>query len=91
MRPSGNPQLIQALAIVMRRRRQELDYTQEDVAGHAQIDRAYITLIESARKQPTLSVLYLLAGALGYSFVEFSDHIDKEYRKILKVSQRRSQ
>lgn len=79
MRPSGNPDLLNALAIVLKRRRLALGLTQEDVAGHAGIDRAYVTLIEAARKQPTLSVLFLLAQALNYRLTDFASEIDAEY------------
>ncbi len=57
MRPSRNALLVEALASVLKQRRNELGLTQEDLAGAVELDRPYITMIESARKQPTISVL----------------------------------
>ena len=48
-------------------RRDELGLTQEDLAGRMQMDRPYISMIEVARKQPTLSVLFRLAQGLDLS------------------------
>jgi transcriptional regulator with XRE-family HTH domain len=67
MRPSTLPHLIQALALEIKVRRQELGLTQEDLAGRMEIDRPYVSLIEVGRKQPTLSVLYKLARGLELS------------------------
>jgi predicted transcriptional regulator len=60
MRPSRNQSLIEAL-VEIKVRRLELGLSQEDLAGRCELDRPYITLIESGRKQPTISVLHRLA------------------------------
>ena len=51
--------------------------TQEALALAIDLDRPYITLIEAARKQPTLSVIWRLASGLQLSSGEFVDRIDK--------------
>jgi len=79
MRPSRNQALIDALAIEVKARRQELALTQEDLAGRCEIDRPYISLIEVGRKQPTISVLYKIAGALELTFGEFCDRVETRY------------
>ena len=81
MRPSKNPELMQALAIEVKRRRLELGLTQEDLAGRIELDRPYISLIEVARKQPTLSVLHLLAGGLDYSLADMMGLVEKQYAR----------
>lgn len=79
MRPSKNQALINALATEIKLRRRELGFSQEDLAGHCQLDRPYISLIEVGRKQPTLSVLLRLAEGLQYSLAEFMCVVEKRY------------
>lgn len=79
MRPSRNQKLIEALAVEIKARRQELALTQEDLAGRCDLDRPFISLIEVGKKQPTISVLYRLASALELSFSEFAGRVESRY------------
>lgn len=83
MRPSRNALLLQALGTALKERRNELGLTQEDVAGAAEIDRPFITMIESAKKQPTVSVFWKLAIALQISPGDLADRIDQRYMDYL--------
>lgn len=84
MRPSKNSALIQALAIELKVRRQELGMTQEDLAGKCEIDRPYISLMEVGRKQPTLSVLYRLSAGLNLSLSIFMRRVERRYAQSLE-------
>lgn len=81
MRPSTNQALMNALALELKARRKELGLTQEDLAGRCDLDRPYISLIEVARKQPTLSVLYRLAEALELPLGGFMERVQERYLK----------
>jgi len=83
MRPSRNALLLQALGTALKERRNELGLTQEDVAGVAELDRPFITMIEAAKKQPTVSVLWRLAVALQLSPADFVDRVDQRYSTYL--------
>jgi transcriptional regulator with XRE-family HTH domain len=48
----------------MRRVRDELNLTQEDLAYEADIDRTYISGIERARRNPSLTLIVKLANEL---------------------------
>lgn len=85
MRPSKNPDLIEALALEVKVRREELALTQEDLAGRMQMDRPYISMIEVARKQPTLSVLYRLAQGLDLSLSALMERVEKRYAKTIRA------
>lgn len=76
MRPSRNPNLIRAFSAVLKARRQELQLTQEDLAGRCDIDRPFITLMEGGSKHPTLSVFWRLAAGLELSAGDFATRID---------------
>jgi DNA-binding XRE family transcriptional regulator len=52
------------LAENMRRVRGELDLTQEDLAYEADIDRTYISGIERAKRNPSLTLIVKLAEQL---------------------------
>ncbi len=80
MRPSKNQPLINALATEIKRRRAELGFSQEDLAGWCELDRPYISLIEVGRKQPTLSVLLRLADGLQYSLAELMERVQARYQ-----------
>lgn len=81
MRPSKNQAIIDALAMVIKQRRAELGYTQEDLAAQAQIDRPYLSLMEVGRKQPSLSVLARLAGGMGLGLGELGQRIQAQYER----------
>ncbi|MFM9925453.1 helix-turn-helix transcriptional regulator [Variovorax sp. H27-G14] len=83
MRPSRNALLLQALGTALKERRNELGLTQEDVAGAAELDRPFITMIEAAKKQPTVSVLWRLAAALQMSPADFVNRVDQRYSSYL--------
>ena len=86
MRPSGNPELINALSLEIKARRQELGYSQEDLAGHCELDRPYISLLEVGRKQPTLSVLHRLALGLDLTLEELSRRIERRYAALQRLA-----
>ena len=77
---------MQALAIEIKARRLALKMSQEDLAGRCDLDRPYISLIEVARKQPTISVLLKLAEGLDYSLPEFMKRVVKRYDREMESS-----
>ena len=89
MRPSRNAQLIEALAATIKARRNELGLTQEELAGVIDLDRPYITLMEAARKQPTLSVLWRIADGLELTAGELMTRVDERYRKLSATQRKR--
>lgn len=82
MRPSKNIKLIHALGIELKVRRQELGLTQEDLAGRCELDRPYLSLLEVGRKQPTVSVLLLLADGLELSLAGLMTRVQARYQKV---------
>lgn len=76
--------MIDALALEVKVRRQELNFTQEDLAGRCDLDRPYISLIEVGKKQPTISVLHRIAAALDMAFGDFCARVDARYAKQVK-------
>lgn len=81
MRPSKNIELMQALGVELKVRRQQLGISQEDLAGRCELDRPYITLMEVGRKQPTISVLLLLSDGLELSLGALMTRVQERYQQ----------
>lgn len=82
MRPSKNIKLIDALGLELKARRQELGLTQEDLAGRCELARPYLSLLEVGRKQPTISVLLLLADGLDLSLSSLLKRVQTKHDQI---------
>lgn len=54
-----------AFGKALRKRRKEAGLTQEQLALDADIQRNYVSLIERGVNQPTITIIFKLAGALG--------------------------
>ncbi|OGY85278.1 MAG: DNA-binding protein [Candidatus Kerfeldbacteria bacterium RIFOXYA2_FULL_38_24] len=61
---------VKKLAINIKRIRTEKNMTQGDLCRATGLDRAYISNIESAKKNPTLKTIEKIAKALGVSVDE---------------------
>lgn len=71
---------MRALAVEIKSRRLALEMSQEDLAGKCDLDRPYISLIEVARKQPTISVLLRISEGLGYELPEMMERVMSRYQ-----------
>lgn len=60
-----NAKLIKAFAKVLKRKRREAGLSQEELAFRSELSPSYISLLETANRQPTLTVLAELANCLG--------------------------
>ncbi|MDO8775725.1 MAG: helix-turn-helix transcriptional regulator [Burkholderiaceae bacterium] len=81
---------MQALAIEIKVRREQLGYTQEDLAGKCELDRPYISLIEVGKKQPTISVLLRIAHGLGLTLGVFMQRVERRYELGADVPRKQS-
>jgi transcriptional regulator with XRE-family HTH domain len=68
----------EAFGVVLRKKRKEQGYSQEELAHRAGITMRYVSLLEGNKRQPTISTLYLLCTALEISMAEFVSEIEKE-------------
>jgi len=61
------------LAANMKRLRKERGWSQEALAGEARLDRTYISGIERVVKNPTITVVERISGALSCSLGDLLD------------------
>ncbi|MFC3058035.1 helix-turn-helix domain-containing protein [Paenirhodobacter populi] len=73
-----NAKLIKAFAKVLKRRRRAAGLSQEELAFRTDLSPSYISLLETANRQPTLTVLAELSDRLGIDLPELIAEITAE-------------
>jgi len=67
VRQDSKPDIKQRFGKAIRRRRRELDFSQEELAEKANLHRTYISSIERGSRNPSLENIEKLAKALNIS------------------------
>lgn len=62
---------------VLRQKRKEKGWSQEELAHRAGIAMRYVSLLECNKRQPTISTIYVICKALDISMTEFMSEIEK--------------
>lgn len=88
MRPGAIPDLVAAFGAEVKARRLQQGLTQEDLAALADIDRPFLTAIESGKKQPSLSTLYRTASGLGLTAGALLDAVERRYLTRVQTARR---
>jgi transcriptional regulator with XRE-family HTH domain len=61
----------------LRKAREAVGLTQEELAFKAGVHRTYVSLLEREKKSPTLSMLFRLCQAMGISASELVARVEK--------------
>ena len=69
---------------ILRRKRKERDWSQEELAFRAGIAMRYVSLLECNKRQPTISTIYAICEAMNISMSEFMCAIEFEMPEKLK-------
>lgn len=72
---------IDAFARSLQRRRRAQGLSQEELAHRAGLSTSYISLLETRRRQPTLSVMVGLARELGISLTAMAQDIEASNKR----------
>lgn len=88
MRSDFDLALLRSLAAELKARRTALGISQEQLALRAEVNRTFVGKIETAKNQPTLSVLLRLSEGLECDATELLTGILKRYRKELRLLSR---
>jgi transcriptional regulator with XRE-family HTH domain len=73
-----NEQLISAFAGVLQELRRAKGLSQEELAFRTDLSMSYISLLETKRRQPTLSVLGALSKELGVTISELAQKLESQ-------------
>ncbi|MCL1915465.1 MAG: helix-turn-helix domain-containing protein [Desulfovibrionaceae bacterium] len=78
------PLLKEAIANVLRERRESLGLSKRKLAGLAWLEHPYIIQLEQGTKQPTLNALFYISEALGLQPSELVRFFEDEIAKLAK-------
>jgi transcriptional regulator with XRE-family HTH domain len=70
------PEVIDAYATVMRKHRLRMSISQEELAHRAGLSLSFVSLLETGKRQPTISTISVLCKALDVSMVEFIGELE---------------
>lgn len=65
--------IVRRLGTLIRQRRKARDWSQEDLAHRAGLDRSYVSGIERGVRNPTIETLHKIASALELTVSELVD------------------
>lgn len=74
----SDPELLKAFATVLRRRRKAAGLSQEELAFRCDLSMSYISLLETQRRQPTLTALRVIGKELGMTMAELLAEVEAE-------------
>lgn len=66
-----------ALAIILRKKRIENGFSQEELAHMCDVDRTYISLLERQKRKPTLNVIFKICETLNIQPSDFIKEIEE--------------
>jgi len=78
------PRLNEAIANVLRERREAQGLSKRKLAELAWLERVYIIQLEQGTKQPTLNALFYLSEALGLPPSEFVKLVEAEITRLAR-------
>lgn len=65
-----------ALAIVLRKKRNEAGFSQEELAHLCNIDRTYISMLERKKRKPTINIIFKICVSLHIKPSDFIAEIE---------------
>jgi len=68
----------EAFSKLLRQKRKELEFSQEELADRTGLAVQYISMLERNVRQPTITTLFLLSDGLALPLSEFIKHIEEE-------------
>src|SRR6266550_317981 len=89
-RQTQEPLCRQVLGRRLRVLRQEQQETLSETAGRAWISPQYLSEIERGRKEPSSEMIAALAGALGTTLIDLTEHVAGDLRRQLSLAPRAS-
>jgi transcriptional regulator with XRE-family HTH domain len=78
-----NEFLISAFARVLRDSRKQLGISQEEFAKRAGLGRTYIRVLETGTRQPTLCVIYAIAGVLHEKPEQLMARVGQAFSQVI--------
>jgi transcriptional regulator with XRE-family HTH domain len=77
-----NEDLLIAFSVVLSQLRQRASLTQEELAERADVSTRFVSFLETARRQPSLSALYALSSGLGIRLQDLVIEVERQYEQM---------
>ena len=74
-----NEQLLAAFATTLSEQRARTGLSQEELAARADISARFVSQLETARRQPSLTALLALSDGLGMRMGELAEEVERHY------------
>lgn len=69
--------VIKTLGLVIKEKRLQRKLTQDELANNIGMDRAHLSLLETGKKQPTLSTIFNVCDELGENVSEIFVEVER--------------
>lgn len=76
------PKLNQAIANVLKARREELNLSKRKLSELACLERVYLIQLEKGEKRPTVNAIFYISEALGMKPSEMMKRIEEERERL---------
>jgi transcriptional regulator with XRE-family HTH domain len=73
---------LKALGFLVRKQREKLNISQEELATRSDLDRTYISGIERGVRNPSLTAILSLANGLGINTSDLLENLESQIKKI---------
>jgi transcriptional regulator with XRE-family HTH domain len=73
---------LKALGFLVRKHRESLHISQEELATRSNLDRTYISGIERGVRNPSLTAILSLSNGLGVNTSDLLENLESEIKKI---------
>lgn len=78
-----NERLVAAFAMALSKERARAGLTQEELAARADVSARFVSQLETARRQPSLSALQALSSGLGMRLHDLTAQVELQYEELM--------
>ena len=82
-----NEQLVVAFATTLSEQRARTGLSQEELAARADVSARFVSLLETARRQPSLTALLALSNGLGMRMGDLAAEVERHYEEATLAEQ----
>ncbi len=78
-----NEHLVAAFATTLSTERERAGLTQEELAARADVSARFVSLLETARRQPSLTAMHALSIGLGMQLRDLAAELEGHYEAVI--------
>lgn len=78
-----NEQLVAAFAMALSGERKRTGLTQEELAARADVSARFVSQLETAKRQPSLTALHALSTGLGMRLRDLAAQVELHYEELM--------